>query len=424
MPPLKVKIDTPESIRAEIGWAWDLFCTHWGIDHILSETDPDLRIGMEEAMDVKVSERFEEILRNERFDPKEVFHEEPLLRCRDGTPDVLGTAFYMVNSLQEWQAGTEDKDEHGRFRYSASYQARFDVVERDLVSELFDALLERLQAHGGSLGEDRPPTRLFLTHDIDRITRGNLREASDQLKRTRILGATRSLFRWMLGDHEWANIEGIMELHERFGFKSSFFWLTEKGVAPDGIRNADYDVQSPSYRDLLEKVARNGFSNGLHKSSFSSSLQAEFQKLRAAKAINRHHYLKIRLPDHYQELEDAGFLMDTSLGFRERIGYRNSYGRPFHPFDPRTRKAMKLMELPLNIMDLTLLRTQTDPLSKALNFIDGAAEGSVITVLWHNNLLTDGRYQKEKKTYEELLRAAFERGLNSLHPDELFKRSI
>ena len=420
MKTLRVQIELPESIRPEIQWAWDLFCTHCGIDHRIVEAEEDLLISQREEAQVRVSEGFERILNSGELRHQNVFPEEPFLRNPDGKVDVLGTAFYMVNSLQEWDPEPGKRDDHGRFLYIASYQYRFGVVERDLVSELFDELREKLKPF---LGKSSPPTtsKVFLTHDIDRITRGNIREAAAKIKAGKLFGALPPLAKRFLGIHEWNNIEEILQLHKQRGFQSCFFWLPEQGKAPDGIANADYDIEAPSYQRSMEWVKTRGSSNGLHKSSFSSGFEEEFQKLGATDRINRNHYLKFQLPAHYQALEEAGFLLDSSLGFREAIGFRNSYGRPFHPFDPEKRKPMNMLEVPLHIMDVTLYQGYEDPLGASKRFLETHAQGKILTILWHNNHLTKGRFETSKKDYEALLDRIKQMGVQSILPEDMLR---
>lgn len=421
MQPLKVEIRLPEQIEAEIAWAWDLFCSHWGIPCTITDGEGALLISKEESADIRISDRFDTLWSEKRLNNREVFPEEALLRCEDGTPDRLGTAFYMVNSCQEWGAGKEERDSLGRFLFSASYQYRLNVVERDLVSELFDELYKEL---GHFLGKDmpeKPASRAFLTHDMDRIERGNMREASWKLKKGKFREAIASLWKCLMKVYEWENVEGILELHEAKGMKSSFFWITEKGKDPDGIRNADHDLQKPHYRELLKKVRERGFSNGLHKSTFDSGFEEEWKKLEHATRINRNHYLKFQLPEHYELLEDAGLRLDSSLGFREAIGFRNSYGRPFHPFDRRTGKKMQLLEVPLQLMDVTLFKGHEDPIKKAERFIEEHPKGIVLTLLWHNHHLTEGRFKGEKENYEKLLDILMAHEISSVAPNELIE---
>lgn len=68
---------------------------------------------------------YEKISKN-IFHPKEYFKNSCLIFTSEGLPDYLASAFYMINSLQEYYS--ENKDELGRFPYEKSYQFRFSDV--------------------------------------------------------------------------------------------------------------------------------------------------------------------------------------------------------------------------------------------------------------------------------------------------------
>ena len=46
---------------------------------------------------------------------------------------------------------------------------------------------------------------------------------------------------------------------------------------------------------------------------------------------NRFHFLKIKNPDSYREMEDAGITSDSSIGFPYQMGFKNSFGMPYFP---------------------------------------------------------------------------------------------
>lgn len=420
--PIKVRFELPASIRDRVVWAWELFASHFGIPYrMLDEGRADIRIAMEPDGDVPVSQAFEGAMRKGMLRWEELMPEEPAIKCSDGRTDVLSTAFYMVNSLQERSAFDHEKDAYGRFRSDASYQARFGVFERDIVSELFDELYERCFQNMGLSPFKGSPSHIFLTHDIDRVANGDLREAGWSVKKGKILRAIRLGIDRAMGKYEWENIREILSIHERYGLTSCFFWLPEKGKDELGIPNADHDVTRPRFQDLMREIEARGSYNGLHKSSFDRSFQDEFSKLRSALPINRNHYLKIHLPEHYESLEDEGFLLDSSLGFSDAIGFRNSYGRPFHPFDQRSGAKMRLLEVPLQIMDTALLRLGSDPFERMRSFLDRNTRNKVITILWHNNFFSDGRFRYWREHYLRLLQLLKEREMRTFDPKEAIR---
>ncbi|MFB6258258.1 MAG: hypothetical protein ABEH38_06165 [Flavobacteriales bacterium] len=416
MKEISVQIELPDSIRPEILWAWDLFASHIGLSYRIVDDAPALRVAMEPEGDIPISHAFEGSMRKGMTGQRTVLPEEPLIRCADGRSDPLGTAFYMVNSVQEWNAEGTDLDRYGRFSSTATYQYRFGVFEKDLVSELFEALYQRLAQKLPLPSWPDGPSRVFLTHDIDRIVNGDIREAVWSARKGKILRAGSCLLKRLSGPHEWDNIREILALHEESGFKSCFFWLPEKGKDEKGVLNADHDVKAPHFQELMREIEQRGFWNGLHKSSFEGTFATEFDKLTHALPIDRNHYLMIRLPDHYERLEREGFRADSSLGFSDSIGFRNSYGLPFHPFDTLERKKMNLLEIPLHIMDSALHHLEGDPMKRMEEFIETHQRNRIITVLWHNNLFSKGKFERWRRYYLQLLDRLQEGQLQSFDP--------
>ncbi|HZL63494.1 MAG TPA: hypothetical protein VFD50_00920, partial [Thermoleophilia bacterium] len=106
----------------------------------------------------------------------------------------------------------------------------------------------------------------------------------------------------------------------------------------------------------------------------------------------RYHYLRCLYHDTLPLLEQAGFAYDTSLAFAEHEGFRCGTALPFRPFDMARGRPLRLVELPLAVMDNTL----QNPKYRALLAKDGerasrellgrvAAVGGGVSILWHNN---------------------------------------
>ena len=56
--------------------------------------------------------------------------------------DAIATIFYMINSLQELEPDDADLDDLGRFKYSSSYQFRFNNVNDNLVETIINDFCE------------------------------------------------------------------------------------------------------------------------------------------------------------------------------------------------------------------------------------------------------------------------------------------
>ncbi len=106
----------------------------------------------------------------------------------------------------------------------------------------------------------------------------------------------------------------------------------------------------------------------------------------------RYHYLRCLYHETLPLLERAGFAYDTSLAFAEHEGFRCGTAFPFHPYDLRTDEPLALLELPLAVMDTTLLA----PKYRALAPEQAAAAARAVlervkrsrggvSILWHHN---------------------------------------
>lgn len=417
MDTLEVAIELP-SCQPEIEYIWSIFAHHHNLRYSVNGQTPNLRIGPSGQHDIQVSQQFADMLETGNFDHHKVFESEPLICNTDGSPDFLGTAFYMINSLQEHES--TELDQFARFPQGAGYQHRFSCMEADLVSELFDNLLDHINTHLGTNFPKRDtPSRVFLTQDVDRIGESWLREGKHAIKKGRVDQVIRQTGNLVTGKSDWLNMEAIIALHEKHGMKSTFFWLVQQGTDALGIKNADYDIETPLFRSVTKNIEDSGFHNGLHKSTFDTSFKEEFARVSNAGVWNRNHYLKFTLPDQYDQIESAGFRLDSSLGYSVGMGYRNSYGLPFQPYNLKKRRPYNFVEVPLNVMDTAVWKATDDTVSSVTNFLEQNERNKIITMLWHNNYLTPKKYRKELTDYDTLLAYLKDKGYESVGPEDL-----
>jgi hypothetical protein len=139
--------------------------------------------------------------------------------------------------------------------------------------------------------------------------------------------------------------------------------------------------------------------------------------------ISRFHFLLFNLSSHGAEI-DQSVKQDYSYGFAEQMGFRNSYSRPFHPFNFRKWKAFSFLEVPLNIMDNTLYtylkKTPKEAEREIFDFLDRHKSGSCISILWHNEYYTSLKHWEWRQLYKKLLKYLFEEdAFTSVLPNDL-----
>jgi len=178
------------------------------------------------------------------------------------------------------------------------------------------------------------------------------------------------------------NIPDIMDLEEKFGIRSTFFFRTT-------YENGEYT----DYEDDIRTLVMGNWEIGLHSDPSSiydiHSVSKEKTKLETlSKTVllgNRAHYLAFdeQLPS---KLQKVGFAYDSSVKkFRSSIDIRDT---GYYRHD-------KLIEFPITLMDAYLFafmnvkeeqvidifkRTITDIKSTEQDF-------KIVTVLWHDNVL-------------------------------------
>lgn len=334
----------------------------------------------------------------------------------DGTPDYLSTAFYMLACLQEHDSATT-YDSLGRFKYSESYQAHYKNTEQNLAQVCFDKLAEKFR-----IPDHNVPTRFFLSHDIDTVYESILQDGFYALKRGRIDIILRLLANVAINKPDWLNIDLIMKLESEYDARSTFFWIVNKGKA-EGLKNADYTFKSTKIQQRVKRVVQNGFENGLHKSVSADSFESELEKFSSKPVSNRYHYLKFNLPDGFHKIEEAGLTLDASLGFAERIGFRNNFGQPYNPYNFKQRKAFSFVEAPLHVMDTTLFKYNRSDISEAkkaiFNFFESNKTNCVLSVLWHNNFFSNYKYKGYLPLYKDILIYLKEHKLNTISQQEI-----
>ncbi|MDO7847262.1 hypothetical protein Q5H92_12895 [Hymenobacter sp. M29] len=313
--------------------------------------------------------------------------------------DVVSAAFYLLSGWQEFFS--VERDRHGRFPYSASVQQQYSFVALPVVNYYFDVLKTAVEHVSGQALQPRhwqgAAFASFITHDIDSLHGGWGTAIRRDLRHGKLFDAGRALLGKATGrPAPWNNLEHVQAETTRLGAPSTFFMLSSSQPAPNGTANADYKIDS-SLLKRLRQLEANGAETASHGSYGTA---ADVTRLReevgqygsAGLAGNRFHYLCWEPRRTPGVVAAAGFRYDSTLGFAEHFGFRNSYCLPFYPFDFERAQAHSFLEIPLNVMDATLhhpnyLQLRPAEILPAIKpmFEEIERFGGVATVLWHND---------------------------------------
>lgn len=359
--------------------------------------------------------------------------------------DLLKSSFYLLSGYQEYE--DNDLDQWQRPQWENSVQYELGFTNTPIVNYYFKWLIEGIENYCVINGIDfkrksiwaRPV--LHLTHDIDTVRYYSTRRTAYRIaqliglrpadtKRSNILKATWRSFleitRIKKQKNPWWSFNEIMNVEQYFGFKSTWFALPDD----KGPFTADYQWTDEDITTVFERLTCNGNELGLHgpincqkADSYKEHLKSLKNLFTNSSSNHRQHFLSVN-QDTIKEMDRAGVTVDCSLGYSHSEGWRNGYCLPFHPFDHKEQKMLNIWEVPLAMMDVSVLS------HKGLSFdeiydicgqmLDEVREfNGVFSLLWHNSTFDDLYYPGILKFYEDLHLFFSQYSMNSLTTDEI-----
>src|SRR5881628_3650602 len=210
----------------------------------------------------------------------------------------------------------------------------------------------------------------------------------------------------------WDEFDRYLEIERSVG--STFFVIpfkdypgrTSRGPA-SGLRAAHYEA-----RDIASQMRRlmsGGCEIGVHGIDAWLDSSKGREELERVVRITGTSDIGIRMHWLYLDekspaiLEQAGFTYDSTVGYNETIGYRAGTAQAFRPLE-----AMKLLELPLHVMDTALFYpfhlnlSPKEARERVRSIIDDALRfGGAVTINWHDRSIAPERLWGE--FYAELI---------------------
>ena len=305
--------------------------------------------------------------------------------------------FYFLTGWQEEYCPI--KDHYGRFPYTESIQKDHHFVTQPVVNYYFFILQKGLETILQKPISLKQSFCFNMTHDIDLVNSGWKSSIRKNLQKGHFIQAVTTFIKKMTKRLDpYQNLEEIIQIEKELGIQSTFYFLP-KNDNQKGIQNADYDIKNPYIQQVIQQLQNDSnFNIGLHTPSLKSVnpeiINECIQKIDSDNIIsNRFHYLALQQRD-LVHFENTSIETDSSLGFAEHIGFRHSIAWPFHPFNFEKNRAMKIMEQPLVIMDVTLTNPKYMHLSEeeSLKSIEELINktrkvNGTLTLLWHNDYI-------------------------------------
>jgi peptidoglycan/xylan/chitin deacetylase (PgdA/CDA1 family) len=298
-------------------------------------------------------------------------------------------------------------------------QNQYGFVMLPVVNYYFDVLRAAVEHVSGQplqlrhWGSQKAGFAAFISHDVDNLYSAWKAPAKAALHARLFSRFGSLLLRHLTQPDAWNNLELVAAATEQYGAKSTFFILPTKGKAANGTPNADYGLGTRLWKQLVRLQAA-GWEIGLHGSIGTAinwnQLYVEAEQLPGDIFGCRFHYLSWEPRLTPTSVDAVKFHYDSTLGFAEHFGFRNSYCLPFQPFDFANSFEADCVEIPLNVMDATLhhpnyLQLAPDEMIPALApvFAEIKRFGGVASVLWHNENFDPANTKNGPRQFHEIM---------------------
>ncbi len=351
--------------------------------------------------------------------------------------DLLASTYFLISRYEEVYRRNE-RDTYGRFPGKSSLPYKAGFLHRPIVDEYGEALRQILLEEGIASRynlrlEERPQTfsRVNLTHDLSRpynyrgwrsFLRAWLKEKKSPWEATRLSFSSDveddyyTFPKFLKWDRATCDSLG----KDRADI---FFFIRMPSRHP--LDKPYYSLHSHYLRSILAvgekyKVLLSlqcSYAAG-HQSELISRERHLFERtFRRRPRGLRHNKLTSCEPEDLLQAYASGFRNDYSMGYADVAGFRLGTCRAVKFINPNTRLLTELILHPLVLRDLTL----SDPRYMALDAEEAeriahelirvtARYNGELTLLWHNDLLSQKTHPWHSVLYRSMLRLIEELG--------------
>ena len=322
--------------------------------------------------------------------------------------DIFAASFYLISRYEEYLPFV--KDVHERFTVGESLAFKNGFLEKPVVDIWAFKFLELLKIKFPNLNSAKREFQLISTIDVKMAflykhkglvrSIGGIMKDLFNLKFLNIWDRILTILNFR--DDPFDTFSTLLKIKEEKKVNTIFFFSIgdyttfDKNISPSNI----------NFKSLIKSVADYA-KVGLQPSyfTFKNPEKLKKEKLRLEYIINtpvtcsRKHYLRLSLPDTYQNLIDIDMKEDFTMGFEKSVGFRASTCTPFYFYDLDFEIPTPLKIFPYVVMDVTLKEfmglSNAESLAKILELKNEVQKvnGTFISV-FHNDTLSENETWK------------------------------
>jgi hypothetical protein len=308
--------------------------------------------------------------------------------------DLLSASFYLLSRYEEYSS--ELSDEHNRFKATGSVAYKNNFLKIPLIDLWVEEFKKKILSVYPSL--------TFKTHHFTKINTIDIDFAYKYKGRSKLEIAKKyigSLLRFKPNKNLFKSSENdpydtydyLLRMAGASNIETKFFFL----LASNGKHDKNINPASQAAVELYNRLSES-HKCGIHpsyKASFDYNLLKSeveiFEKITAnSPKISRYHFLKLKLPESFGNLEKLDIEADYTLCYADQIGFRASTCRPFEAYDLINNTKFGLLLYSPCLMDVTLknylsYNPETAKLCiREMLAITQKYQGKFISI-WHNS---------------------------------------
>ncbi|WP_417785534.1 polysaccharide deacetylase family protein [Tenacibaculum sp.] len=333
--------------------------------------------------------------------------------------DIFAASFFLISRYEEYLPHIKDK--HGRFTASESIAYQNGFLEKPLVDIWAYKFLETLKQKFPDFEHTTRKFEYISTIDVDNAyaykyksfirTLGGFLKDISQFKIFTIWDRFAVLFN--IKKDPFDTFQRVIELKKNYNVRTIFFFLIGDYTTFDTNVSASKRKFKLLIKDMVD-YARVGLHPSYYTMNNPVMLKKEKERLEAITNMpikrSRQHYLRVSLPETYQQLIDLEIEEDYSMGYATHVGFRASTCTPFYFYDLDFEIQTPLKIFPFALMDATLndymKLTPKQSLGKIRDLKNEVKDvnGTFITVFHNESLSNYLRWRGWSRLYNSMLK--------------------
>ncbi len=317
--------------------------------------------------------------------------------------DIFAASFYLISRYEEYLPHV--KDQHERYPFNECLAYKNNFLEKPIIDIWAFKFLELLKQKFPDYLYKNRKFELISTIDVDAAFsfkhKGVVRTLGgfiNDLIHIRILNFWHRLLTLLnFKSDPFNTFSEILKIKKERNIKTLFFFLVGDYTTFD----KNISSSNNKFRSLIKSVADYA-KIGLHPSYFSyknpDMLKKEKMRLEAIMntpvEFSRQHFLRLSIPETYQNLIDLDIKEDYTMGYANAVGFRAGTCTPFYFYDLDFEIQTPLKIFPFAVMDVTLkdhLQLSVKESLAKINMLKQEVKkvnGTFIT-LFHNETLSE-----------------------------------